>query len=525
MTATPLQIVWFKRDIRVTDHRPLARAAAAGPVLPLYVVEPDYWCLPDTSERQYLFLREGLLELDENLRALGQGLVVRRGHVVDVLADMHKQFGVSALWSHQETGNGWTFARDIAVGNWCRDHNVPWHEERQDGVIRRLKSREGWAGKWDRFMAEPVTPPPERLAPLSNVSAGDIPTASDLGLKPDRCTARQVGGRRPALQLLDSFLVERGAPYQRAMSSPISAATACSRLSPYIAMGNVSQREVAQATWTRQRALKQAEGPGVTGWRRSLSSFSGRLHWRCHFMQKLEDEPRLEFENLHPAYDGLRDQAADNPLFNAWATGQTGYPFLDACMRSLVATGWINFRMRAMLMAVASYHLWLDWRHTGAHLARMFTDYEPGIHWSQVQMQSGTTGINAIRVYNPLKQAYTQDPKGAFVRRWLPELAAVPDDFIHEPWTWGQFDAVVSDAYPRPVFDHEHRARVAKDRIWKVRRSLGHRETSKKIAHKHGSRKSGMRHTGNRGRGQRKGAPTARRKTTPKTTAQLSLFD
>ena len=134
--------------------------------------------------------------------------------------------------------------------------------------------------------------------------------------------------------------------------------------------------------------------------------------------------------------------------------GETGLPFVDACMRSLNATGWINFRMRAMLMAVASYHLWLDWRAPGEHLARQFTDYEPGIHWPQVQMQSGTTGINTVRIYNPVKQGHDQDPDGAFVRRWVPELRDVPDAFIHEPWRWEQAGSVLDRVYPAPIVDH-----------------------------------------------------------------------
>lgn len=510
----PLHIVWFKRDLRMEDHRPLARALANGPVLPLYVVEPDYWALPDTSERQYLFVRDSLLELRSQLSGLGQPLVVRAGDVVELLERLRRKCRVAGLYSHQETGNGWTYARDLRVLEWCRTNSVPWHEDRQDGVIRRLTSREGWAGKWDRYMGEAITPAPAKLPSIAGIEAGDIPDPASLGLKPDQCTARQPGGREAGLSLLYSFLHERGEPYQRAMSSPVSAASACSRLSPHLAHGTLSVREIAQATWGRQKELKEWPAREAGTWRRALSSFSGRLHWRCHFMQKLEDEPPIEFKSMHPAYDGLRDAADDSPLYDAWATGMTGLPFLDACMRSLITTGWINFRMRAMMMAVASYHLWLDWRRTGEHMARQFTDYEPGIHWSQVQMQSGTTGINAIRVYNPVKQGYTQDPEGHFIRRWVPELAAVPNDYIHEPWTWGQFDEAC-DGYPRPVVDHEQAARQAKERIFAVRRSDGHKDIARGVVAKHGSRKSGIRqHMSSR-----------TRRAPKKPDNQLSLFD
>lgn len=163
-------------------------------------------------------------------------------------------------------------------------------------------------------------------------------------------------------------------------------------------------------------------------------------------MQKLESEPRIEFENMHRACNGLRDPIPDPHRLDAWRQGHTSVPFVDACMCALIHTGWINFRMRAMLMSFSAYPLWLHWRGPGLHLARVFTDYESGIHWSRVQMQSGTTGIDRLRIYNPVKQSQDQDPDGVFIRRWVPELAAVPDARIHSPWT-------MSRAESRTIFE------------------------------------------------------------------------
>jgi deoxyribodipyrimidine photo-lyase len=220
------------------------------------------------------------------------------------------------------------------------------------------------------------------------------------------------------------------------------------------------------------------------------------LHWHCHFIQKLESEPAIEFREFHPSLRGMRPDNPDPALLQAWADGETGYPFLDACMRSLRATGWLNFRMRAMVMSFASYNLWLPWRATGLHLARMFTDYEPGIHWSQVQMQSGTTGINTIRIYNVVKQGYDQDPEGIFVRRWVPELAAVPDGFIHEPWRWDEAARVLGESYPAPVVDLKASTQAAKDRIYGARQGRRFHAAADAVQEKHGSRKSGMPMTG-----------------------------
>ena len=490
-----MQVVWFKRDLRVADHRPLAKAAAQSSVLPLFIVEPDLWQQPDMSGRQWAFVAECLTELRESLAALGQPLVVRSGSAVEVLQSLHVEHSITALWSHQETGNAWTYARDLAVGEWCRAKGIPWQEERQGGTIRRLGTRNGWAKRWDAFMAEPETPIPPALRPLDGIEPGAVPSASDLRLRPDACPERQPGGMRAASTCLQSFLIQRGESYRKAMSSPLTGFEACSRLSPHLAWGTLSMRQVAQATWQRQREVKQSDGPQGS-WRGALSSFSGRLHWRCHFTQKLEDEPRLEFQNLHPAYDGLRPSEPDDIRLEAWAKGETGLPFVDACMRALTASGWMNFRMRAMLMAVASYHLWLDWRKPGEHLARLFTDYEPGIHWPQVQMQSGTTGINTVRIYNPVKQGHDQDPDGRFVRRWLPELAAVPDRFLQEPWKWDEASRILGKTYPHPIVDHLGAAKEARQKVWAARRGTAFREEAQRIQDKHGSRKSGMLLTG-----------------------------
>ncbi|MGF1477212.1 MAG: FAD-binding domain-containing protein [Geminicoccaceae bacterium] len=493
---TELQIVWFKRDLRVSDHRALSGAASHGPVLPLYVAEPALWAEADASGRQWAFIAECLDELRRDLADLGQPLVIRIGDIVAALEAFRRSHGVAALWSHQETGNLWTFRRDQQVAAWAREHGIPWHEPRQGGTVRKLGSRDGWARRWDRFMAEPITETP-RLAPLADIVPGPIPEPTDLGITQDLCLERQAGGRAFAMRTLESFLQERGEPYRRAMSAPASGARHCSRLSPHLAWGTLSMREVAQATWSRMRELKHGALP-TGGWRPSLVSFTGRLHWRDHFMQKLEDEPDLEVRDLHPAYEGLRPEVADRDRLRAWSAGETGLPFVDACMRCLNATGWMNFRMRAMLMAVASYHLWLPWRASGEHLARKFTDYEPGIHWPQTQMQSGTTGINTVRIYNPVKQGFDQDPDGIFVRQWLPELAPVPDKFVQEPWKWEEAGQFLGNAYPAPIVDHLLAAKAARDKVWAVRRGSTFRDGANRIQEKHGSRKSGIPHTGTR---------------------------
>ncbi|MEM8652281.1 MAG: FAD-binding domain-containing protein, partial [Pseudomonadota bacterium] len=477
--------------LRVQDHRVLSQASNQGPVLPLFIVEEAFWAQPDMSARQWAFVAECLHDLRNQLIELGQPLVVRRGDAIEIFKELNETFEISALWSHEETGNGWTYARDKRVTAWCRQENIPWHEIQQNGTQRRLSSRNGWAKAWDATMAEPVLAPP-LLPPLQELPLGEIPSASEIGLESDYCPGRQLGGREQGLERLHTFLHERGEFYRTEMSNPLAGSTACSRISPHLAWGTLSMREVAQITWTRQRQLKQQPNGSVGKWRGALKSFSGRLHWHCHFIQKLEDCPSLEFENLHKAYDGLRSKEPNTEKLMTWQIGETGLPFFDACMRSLAATGWLNFRMRAMVTAVASYHLWLDWRKPGEYLARQFTDYEPGIHWPQIQMQSGVTGINTVRIYNPIKQGYDQDPDGKFVRQWVPELASIEDQFIHEPWKAKNAETVLGKTYPYPIVDYLNSAKEARQKIWAVRKGAKFRVEANAIQEKHGSRKSGV---------------------------------
>ena len=482
-----IQVVWFKRDLRTVDHRPLAEAAAAGPVLPLYVVEPDYWRLPDTSIRQWTSLRAALVELSERLSALGVPLIVRSGSVKDVLARIHAAVGIARLLAHEETGNLWTFRRDIAVRAFCRNHGISFHEYSQTGVIRGVRARARWAAHFTRFTEAPHVAEPAHAIPVAAAKIADIPHAELLGLRKDGCDAPQPGTRKVALDLLDSFLSGRGADYRRGMSSPVSAATCCSRLSVPLATGAVSVREILKRLYAARLELVTSPPEHRAVPITAIDSLVSRLHWRSHFMQKLESEPELEIRSFHPLHQSARMATArGDPALEAWGCGATGIPFIDACMRSLRATGWLNFRMRAMLQSFAAHHLGVDWRGSGEMLAQRFSDYEPGIHWPQVQMQAGQTGINTPRIYNPVKQGLDQDPEGDFTRRWIPELAAVPLHLLQTPWL---AHATERRGYPAPRVDHVAAARAAKARLTALRQTAGYREAALDVFQRHGSRK------------------------------------
>lgn len=498
-----IQLVWFKRDLRVRDHAPLFRAANSGPCIGLYVYEPELIEAEDSDAAHLQFVNESLIELRRELRRLGGELLLRTGRMPDLVAKLQTQIDIAKIWAHEETFNHLSYQRDRRMRAWAKSKGIPLQEIPQYGVVRRLKDRDGWSKIRNERMQQPLIEIPSRiqLTPeLKRLDPGTIQTPKPFSVRRFDRAQVQAGGEQNANDCLDSFLATRGVNYRSDMSSPVTGESGCSRLSPFIAYGNISMRTIHKRTQDRVQQLKEWKQSGKTiepTWLRSLSSFNSRLSWHCHFMQKLEDEPSMEFENVNRAYDGLREDEFNREYFEAWCKGRTGFPMVDASMRALHQTGWINFRMRAMLVSFASYHLWLHWREPALYLARLFLDYEPGIHYSQIQMQSGVTGINAVRIYSPIKQVIDQDPQGVFIRRFLPELNHVPDKHLPEPHKMTPmeqtlFGCQIGTDYPAPIVDHQTRYREARERIHQHKRLPETRQAAAKVYEKHGSRRTPM---------------------------------
>jgi len=458
-----IHLVWLKRDLRLHDHAPLAEASrrcvAGEKAVVVYVRETEYWATDKASPVQWGFVAECLQELATNLARINCPLLIAEAPSAEiVLESLLDHYEVAELLCHQETGNGWTFERDKRVLRLCRKRGVAVSEFLQNAVLRgrnRPPEKPEHQSFWKEWLTRPQAPAPEfwrsPSTPPPAFASPDLVTPSAV--------TRQRGGETVVLGLLESFLSERcllHGGYRIEMGSPLHSHESCSRLSPHLTWGSLSTRRAAQAAMAREP--RPAHGSMM-----HRNSFHRRLRWRDHFLQKFESLPWMEFRCINPARETLHGWNED--AYQRWATGMTGYPFVDACMRSLNETKWINFRARAMLVSFASYALDLDWRRFAPHLARTFLDYEPGIHYSQLQMQSGTTHGSPPRIYNPIKQSLEKDPSGEFIRRWVPELRAFSGDAIHLPVERSR------DGYPAAI--------VPPGSLWRIMRSNGPKSMTK----------------------------------------------
>jgi len=476
-----VNIYWLKRDLRLLDNKALFESHQ-NQCLTLFIFEPSISFNYDFDIRHWRFIYESIHEMREK----GLNAHLLYGEAIEIFKVLKEKYNELIIYSHIETGNVLSYDRDLLLKDYFKSINSSWLEYPTNGVLRGLKKRDGWDAHWIKYVKSEQVPAFNQFN--NSLIDQEITDKFELPqelLKQLQDSDNQMlkGSETFAHVLLDEFLEQKVAGYWGALSYPDKSRYHCSLISAYISWGNISIRQIYQKS--EQAKLHKSSIA-------SLNQFMARLKWHCHFIQKLELQPSIEFKNLSSSFDNIR-QKNNKKYLKAWKSGMTGYPLIDAAMRCVVETGYLNFRLRSTVVSFLTHLLWQPWQSGVGFLARNFLDYEPGIHFSQFQMQAGTTGINMIRIYNPIKQSREKDKAGIFIKKWVPELANIPSELIHEPWKLTEMDQMLYEMkigkdYPKPIVDFDTAYKFAQEKLWSTKNSESNKRNAKKILKRHARR-------------------------------------
>lgn len=463
-----VNIIWFKRDLRIQDHEPIHYALNAPiPFIMIFIFEPSIIQYPDTSLRHLQFQYFSIIEMNTFLKPFHHKVNIFYAEAEQVFDFLSQHYEIYQVLSYQEIGLNHTFERDKRLKKLFKNKGILWKEFPKGSILRGSKSAfMDWNNCFDSYIQSPVYKNDFQKNTSIEVIENPfiLPNEWILELS-DYPKAFQPAGEKYAWKYLSSFIKERGKKYFQMIGKPQESRYHCSRLSPYLAWGNISIRQVYQEVVKSENYKK---------YKKSYEAFLARLKWNNHFIQKLENNVFYENLCVNKKFENI-DYQYDEKKLEAWKQGETGIPIIDANMKCLIQTGWINFRMRAMLVSFLYHYLEMDWRLGTYHLAQLFLDYEPGIHYPQFQMQAGVTGVHIIRTYNPIKQSYEKDPNASFIKHWLPNLKELPLSYVHEPWKmngleslWFNFE--LGRDYPKPIVNLEKHPMKLVKKLWEIKK-------------------------------------------------------
>jgi deoxyribodipyrimidine photo-lyase len=436
-------ILWFRRDLRVSDHEPLRRAAIRGQVIPVFVFDRALLHHPETGVARVAFLLAALQSLDADLRALGGRLIVRSGDPVAILPGLVKATQADGIYAHTDVERIYGRVRDARLNRALAEEGmkIRWFEPAASlpGLVPYPEYRE----RWYQAMGQPLVPPPQWVNVPAEIASDPLPDLTALGHCAD---AKPIppASTAAAHALLHQFLEDKADRYYWQLSYPSASAT--TGLSPHIKFGVISVRQCMQI-------IRQAPDGGDLRVRHSHQQLISRLRWGHGFTQRFRYLPQLELRSLYRVFDD-DGWAFDSDLYHAWQTGQTGFPIVDAAARCLAATGGyleLNFRTRAIYASFLSNLGGIDWRYGALHFMRHLIDGDCPIDHYQWAMQAGVTHCIDkawTRIYNPGQGAIDRcDPEGQFIKRWVPELADVPPAQLGSPPTLS--------GYPAPILNYK----------------------------------------------------------------------
>jgi deoxyribodipyrimidine photo-lyase len=457
-------IVWFRRDLRLHEQPALAAALhAGGGLAPVFCLDDRLLHGRHASGPRTQFLLECLADLDESLRALGSGLIVRHGPPERALAELAREVGAREVHFTADV-SGFARARGEAVSRELAGLGVALHAHPGLGAIDDITAPRTGAGRpytvfspfqrtWEKAPRREVGGPPGALPALPpGLDRGRIPALEELGLRQE-VPEPPAGGEREGRARLERFLADGVSGYGEARDDP---AEQTSRLSPYLHFGCISARELES---------RLGEHPGPAALRRQLCWRDFHHHVLFHF-------PRNATEEFQERYRGTISWSRSRPHFEAWCEGRTGYPLVDAAMRQLLREGWMDNRVRMVVGSFLTKDLGIDWRWGERHFMRLLIDGDQANNngnWQWIASVGTDPQPVFRRIFSPTRQMQTHDPAGRYVRRHLPELARVPGEHLCEPWRMPaavqrEAGCEIGRDYPAPIVDHAEARLLALER-------------------------------------------------------------
>ncbi|CAA9588432.1 MAG: Deoxyribodipyrimidine photolyase [uncultured Thermomicrobiales bacterium] len=446
-------IVWFRRDLRLHDHPALVTAVReAERVIPLYLFDDALLDGKWPAPNRLWFMRESVRLLDEALRARGGGMAFRRGRAADVLPAFAAEVGADAVYVTRDYGP-YARGRDRAVAEGLEARGIRFHAKR--GLLvhepEEFLTDGGqpyavfgpYRRRWEHLSRRPELDAPARLSSLEGIEKGRLPSLAELGAEGPTARGILEPGEPAARARLERWVAEGLESY--ADTRDQLGRDGSSRLSQDLHWGLLSPVEVVE------RCAGGGEGRKV---------YQSELAWRDFYTMVLFHNPRVTREPFHPQFKGLPFN--DDPAhLAAWREGRTGYPVVDAAMRQLVALGWMHNRARMIVASFLSKHLLANYQIGEQYFMDHLVCGDLALNNGNWQWASstGTDPQPYFRIFNPTLQGKRYDPDGAFVRRWLPELARVPTRYLHEPWTMPEAvqresGCAIGRDYPAPIVDH-----------------------------------------------------------------------
>jgi deoxyribodipyrimidine photo-lyase len=464
MTKT---IWWIRRDLRLADNQALSQAMELGDqVLPVFVLDPHLLDSSYAGTRRIAFLMEGLRVLDADLRERGSRLIVREGEPGHVMRQLCDEQSVMAVVGEKDV-SPYAVARDKRVERLLDSVAVEFVEGVAIRPVGSVRKEDGspytvftpYSRRWKenaRLDSADLLPAPTRIDTPSDIESASIlqvngePPDDDVELD----EAWQAGESAASSRL--SAFTDGASPlihgYRANRNRPDLDAT--SSLSPYLRFGMISARAAAVAAY---EAMADAPSDAARG---GAETWLNELIWRDFYINILVEFPHVRSGSFRPEYDAI-SWANDESDFEAWRLGRTGYPFVDAAMRQLLAIGWMHNRTRMVVASFLVKDLLIDWRWGERWFMQQLLDGDPANNNGGWQWTAGT-GTDAapyFRIFNPISQGKKFDPDGVFVRKWVPELADVPTSAIHEPWKLTPLEqtaagCLLGEDYPQPIVDH-----------------------------------------------------------------------